>query len=471
MHYTSALKHLTKQKIVILGLGAEGWSTYQFLRSHLPKLKLAIADQRSIAQLNSDQQTILQQDSQLTLLLGSNYLDKINKFDLIFKAPGIPKSLPAIKKAIGKGAQLASNTQLFFELCPGKIIGITGTKGKSTTAAVIHHVLQTAQLKTLLLGNIGTPALSQLEQIEADTLVVYELSSHQLETLTISPYVAVIQDITSEHLDYYADTKEYQIAKTAITRWQHPRDIVIYNPQFAITAKIASLSPGKHLRHSLHEGPDNVAFMRQDTLMYRHPGGQVSAVLPANQLPLPGQHNLYNVLPTIIVGHLFNVDTETITQALKSFKPLSHRLELVLEKQGVSYYDDSLATNPFATLRALESFTKPLILIAGGHERDQDFTDLARVILEKKVIGLVLFKPTGQRLQTAIKQIADKSGVKPPPMKFAKNMPEAVKIAHQFIPTMGGIVLMSPASASFGLFENYHDRGMQFQEAVRNITA
>ncbi|MFH2118614.1 MAG: UDP-N-acetylmuramoyl-L-alanine--D-glutamate ligase, partial [Candidatus Paceibacterota bacterium] len=377
MNYTNALKHLTKQKILILGLGAEGWSTYQFLRQHLPDLKLTIADQRPIAKLIDEQQAILQQDQHATLALGASYLDKIDKFDLIFKAPGIPKSLldasgkPAIKKAITKGAQLASNTQLFFELCPGKIIGITGTKGKSTTAAVIHHVLETSGLKTLLLGNIGTPALTQLAQIEADTLVVYELSSHQLETLTISPYVAVIQDITSEHLDYYATTEEYQTAKTAITRWQHPRDIVIYNPQFEIAAKIASLSPGKHLRHSLTEGPDSVAFVRQDSLMLRHPGGQVTNILPIDQLPLPGQHNLYNVLPAIIVGQLFNVDTETISLALKSFKALPHRLELVAEKQGTRYYDDSLATNPLATIRALESFDQSVVLIAGGHERDQ----------------------------------------------------------------------------------------------------
>ena len=467
MTLPAPLSRLEKQPILILGLGNEGWSTYRFLRHHLPNTPLAIADQHDIKAFSFQDQTTLQNDKQLTLYLGEHYLEKTMAYPVIFKTPGIPKSKTEIKDAVSEGARLTSNTQLFFELCPGQIIGVTGTKGKSTTASVIHHVLKDHGLDVLLVGNIGLPALDFLEKIRPDTLVVFELSSHQLETLTISPRIAVVQNVSSEHLDYYANTQEYQSAKSAITRFQTEDDIVIYNPAFSAASKIASLSPGRHLRHSLDEGPESVAFIRQDRLVYKDPHGRVHEIVKTADLPLIGKHNWHNVLPAVIIGGLFNVSPAEIGQSLLSFKPLPHRLEFLLEKNGVRYFDDSLSTIPDATIQALENFTPPVVLIAGGYERHQDFTELAIAILEKKVVGLVLSQPTGQRLAAAVKATAESQNL--PVIEFAETMAEAVQKAHALLPPEGGVILMSPASASFGRFKDYHDRGEQFKAAVRKL--
>jgi UDP-N-acetylmuramoylalanine--D-glutamate ligase len=460
------LNQLAEQSVVILGFGDEGWSTYQLLRDQFAQKRLAIADKRSLADFPEEKQ-VIKHDPEVELLLGDSYLKKLDNYDVIFKTPGIPQSRPEIQQALKKGAKLSSNTQLFFELCSSKIIGVTGTKGKSTTAAVIHHVLKEHGLKTVLAGNIGTPVLSILEEIESDTLVVLELSSHQLATMTISPQIAVVQEITSEHLDYYDSTEEYQAAKTAITRYQTEDDLVIYDPHFEATAEVASLSGGQHLRHSLKEGPDSIAFLRGEQLMYRDPQQHVTNVIDQASLPLAGRHNLHNVLPAIIVGSLFGISPEEISEYLLSFKALPHRLELIAERKNVRYYDDSLATNPHAACQALNSFDEPLVLIAGGYERDQDFSDLADLILAKNVAGLVLFEPTGKRLAKALEKAA--KGQTTPATIFTQSMKEAVAKAQSLVPKEGGVVLMSPASASFGLFENYHDRGLQFQQAVKEL--
>lgn len=468
------LLELLGKKVLILGLGSEGWSTYEFLRAHVPQLHLTVADKNVLEHFPPERRAALEHKTNTSFLLGEEYLSRVHEFDVIFKTPGIPSTLLEIQAAVHSGARLMSNTQLFFELCPGQIIGVTGTKGKSTTAAAIHHVLQTHGLSTALVGNIGRPALSTLPEVTPETLVVFELSSHQLETLTTSPHIAVVQNVTSEHLDYYPTTEAYRLAKTAIAKFQDAQDLIIYNPQFEGSAAIASLSRAKHLRYSLDEAPDARAFVRGDTIMLRTPDQRVTEVVRASELQLPGKHNLLNVLPAVIVGAVVNIAPEEIGAALKTFQPLPHRLELVLTHQRVSYYDDSLATMPEATIGALENFTQPVVLIAGGYERQQDFGPLAAAIVAKEVMGLVLFRPTGERLAEAVREAAAAAGKSAPPMQFADSMPEAVTKAQALISpaadTTGGVVLMSPASASFGTFRDYHDRGEQFKKAVIQLS-
>lgn len=466
---TEALQPLAGKRILILGFGREGWSTYRFLRQHVPTATLAVADKRALELLPTEQRQEASNPSLVKFYLGEQYLEHLADFDIIFKTPGIPKSLPAVKAALENGTQLLSQTQLFFELCPGQIIGITGTKGKSTTTSVIHHVLQEGGQQTILVGNIGQPALDSLEQVTEKTVVVFELSSHQLETLTVSPHIAVVQNITSEHLDYYASTEEYQGAKSAIAKFQQTSDYIIYNPEFAVSAKIAALSPGQHLRYSLTDKPDSAAFADQNALQSRQ-AGSVSQVLAISELPLMGRHNLANALPAVIVGGLFGMTPNLIGQALKTFRPLPHRLEFFLEKNGVKYYDDSLATTPESVIGALENFNEPIVLIAGGYERHQEFSALAAEILKRPVTGLVLFRPTGERLASAVEQLAERTQLNQPvpEIAFVEAMPAAVTAARTMLAKTGGVILLSPASASFGLFEDYQDRGEQFKAAARN---
>ncbi len=467
------LENLAKKSILILGMGREGWSTYEFLRQHLPNKKLALADRQEFAKLDQTKKDLLEIDHNLELFFGENHLEKIADYKLIFKSPGIPQTIPAIADAKANGSILTSNTQLFFELCPGIIIGITGTKGKSTTSAMVHHVLKSNGLDSHLVGNIGQPSLAVLEKINGDSLVVCELSSHQLETMTISPHIAVVQDVTSEHLDYYQTTADYQQAKTAICRFQKETDFIVFNPAMAGATKIAQLSAGQHLRFSLTEGPDAVVFVRNNQILRKDNQQHVELVLETAQLPLRGEHNLLNVMPAVVVGTLFNLSAEQLGSALQTFKGLPHRLELVHERKGIKYYDDSLSTLPDAAIKAIDSFSEPIVLLAGGYERYQDFAELAQKIVEKKVVGVVLFRPTGERLATEIEKL--KTG-ELPTITFAENMTEAVGKAQSIMAnyfaktnTNEGVILLSPASASFGMFKDYADRGEQFKVAAKSI--
>ena len=465
------LTNLADKKILILGMGREGWSTYQFLRQEFPHKKLALADRQDWEKLDPSQKALLDRDENLELFFGEQHLEHLANYELIFKTPGIPQTIPQIAAAVKNGSQLTSNTQLFFELCPGIIIGITGTKGKSTTSAVIHHVLKTNGLDSFLVGNIGQPPLAILANLNSDSLVVCELSSHQLETLTISPHIAVVQDVTTEHLDYYQTTADYQQAKTAICRYQQATDFVIFNPEMTGATKIAQLSSGQHLRFSIQEGPDSVVFVRNNQILRKDKAQRTEVILATNELPLRGEHNLLNVMPAILVGTLFNLAANQIGDALQSFETLPHRLQLCHQRKGISYFDDSLSTMPDAAMRALDSFTEPLVLLAGGYERFQDFTELAQKIADKNIVGLVLFKPTGERLAAEVRKLDENM-----PIEFATEMKEAVGKAQQLMNnyfektnTNQGVILLSPASASFGMFKDYADRGDQFKAAAETI--
>ena len=303
----STLTTLKTQSILILGLGREGISTYKFLRKHFPEKKLALADAQPLEKLDTKLISLIHKDENIVLQLEEKYLHNLSTSDIIFKSPGIPASLPAISQAITHDTQLSSNTQLFFDLLEEKrkkialatinpnpkslttnykTIGITGTKGKSTTTALIHHILKENNLDTILLGNIGTPPLSKIDEISPETIVVAELSCHQLAELTHSPHIAVVQEITSEHLDYYPTTEAYLEAKTAICRYQNESDVVIYNKNYPETSKLAQLSPGKHLTHA-----DFISKYESEYSEHK------KSPLWENYPNLPGKHNINNIIP------------------------------------------------------------------------------------------------------------------------------------------------------------------------------
>lgn len=463
----SILSSLSEQSILILGLAREGISTYHFLRHHFPDKPLTLADERSLEVLDSDFVAQITTDRHLQILSGEKSHQSLDDFTLIFKSPGIPPSLPEIQQALKHGTKLSSNTQLFFDLLEEMekkptTIGVTGTKGKSTTTALIHHVLKENKLEAILIGNIGTPPLSEIEKITPQTIVVAELSSHQLADLTHSPHIAVVQEITSEHLDYYPNTEAYVTAKTAITRHQKPEDIVIYNEQYPTTLEVAHLSPGKHLTHS--------AFISEHN----------STPLWENCPALPGKHNQNNILPACIIGNLLQLTDQQIKAALSSFKSLPHRLQLVARIDGIRYYNDSLSTTPEATIAAINAFENtPLILLAGGFERHQNFSELARTILHRNqetsspVKTLILFPTTGERIWEAIQDQLHHNPLEneaAPEILMPRHiaveaMEEAVEAA-QNAAEPGDIVLLSPASASFNLFKDYADRGEQFEKVI-----
>lgn len=444
------MEKLANKSVLILGMGREGLSTLRFLQSHFPEKKIAIADKNEVK---------VENPHNVASYFGEKYLDQLENYQIIIKTAGIPLSTPKIQSAVAQGSEVLSNTQIFFTLCEGKIIGITGTKGKSTTSKLIYEILHSTHQNTVLLGNIGEAPLNQLAKINQDTLVVDELSCHQLAELKESPTVSVVLEIKSEHLDYYKNFEEYFTAKAAIARYQKEQDYLIFDADLPSSQRMAALSPAKKLIYNLNDNSKAVVYQKDQEIFYQN-----EVIIKTEEIPLLGEHNLYNVMPAIVVGKLFGVPNDKIRESVKNFKSLAHRLELVAEIDQVKYFNDSIATNPHATIMAIKSFPKgSVILLAGGYERDQDFNELAQVIIDYQVKSLIVMPNTGQRLLDFTLQKGQLNHYQ------AATLAEATELAKKQARS-GDVVLLSPASASFNDFANYEERGKAFREIVLKDT-
>lgn len=419
-------------KVLILGYGREGQSTEQFLRTRFPNLKIEIADQSR----------------------DPHYLKALTRHTWTIKSPGISPHLKEIQEAKKNQVRFTSATQIFFEVCPGEIIGVTGTKGKSTTASLIHHMLKTAGEPAVLVGNIGQPALDQLAEIDSKTKVVFELSSHQLMDLTQSPGVAVLLNILPEHLDYYADLAEYQAAKLRITQFQTKHDWLVYvakNPELA--QQVEQLS-GAGVRMPLT--PDIIT------------SGPWSKLTP-EQNPLKGQFNWENIAAAWTTAAHLGLSDEQIRLGLSTYRPLEGHLELVdgHDFKGIYFYDDRLATIPEAAMAALDTLGRQVeTMFLGGADRKQDFTELGRAVVDSGVRNVMLFPETGKRVWKSIQ--AANTTQREIQEFFVNDMQEAVRLAYQHT-APGKAVLMSNASPSFGLFKDYRDKAEQYQTAIRQL--
>jgi UDP-N-acetylmuramoyl-L-alanine---L-glutamate ligase len=348
---------------------------------------------------------------------------------------------------------------------------VTGTKGKSTTSALIHHVLAENGFDALLVGNIGIPALNHIDQITSKSKVVIEMSSHQLEQLTISPDIAVIQEITSEHLDYFPNEQVYVDSKKSISIYQKVNQYIIYNPEWQKTTKIAQLSPGIQLKFQINASEnsnnnDVLVYLKSYYLTFNHNNVE-EQIINIKDIPLLGRHNLENVAPSIMVGKMFGLSRQQIASAIKSFTPLPHRLQKVAVKNGVTYVNDSMATTPESAISAISCFDdQPIILLAGGHEKNQDFTQLAEKILTANVKAVALFPANGPRLWKEVLQKQKRLKLKTMPKhRVVHSMDEAIEFAKDNAQP-GDVVLLAPGSASFGIFKDYADRGGRFSTGI-----
>lgn len=426
------LEQIANQPVLILGFGREGRSTYHFLRSRFPDLPLAVADK-------SRDQTAYD-DDRLTFYVGPDYLKSLVDFPIIIKTPGIPPNLPEIRQAKRRGNTITSQTQIFLELCRGKVIGVTGTKGKSTTTSLIQHVLQATGIPAVLLGNIGTPPLDCLELGDEAAYFVFEMSSHQLMDVTRSPHMAVLQNIVPEHLDYYTDFDEYVSAKANIARFQTAEDYFIFNADFPIPTEIAELTTARKLPFSLQDFD------------------------PKIKSRLIGDFNKYNILPATIIGDLLALPKDQVYAAIADFSPLEHRLQLVGVYRGISFYDAALSTVPEATISAIEALGDTVCtLICGGYERQQNYRELARKILRSQIEVVILFPTTGQRIWAEIEQANETA--KPIRHFFVDNMGDAVKLAGQYTRSNMSC-LLAPAAPSFAVFRDYVDEAQQYKQRI-----
>ncbi len=457
------MSNLTEQtgKIAVLGLGKEGLDLLRFL--HKLKARPSALDAKTITSAHPHYRDIKRWASEL--IFGTHYLDHLIDFDLIFRSPGVPLDLPAVRRAKRKGVTISSLTQLFFDLCPAKIVGITGTKGKSTTTSLIYHLLK-GRLpgKVYFGGNIGYPPLALLPKLTKQDVVVLELSSFQLEDLTMSPAIAVVLNIVPEHLNRHRTFAKYVEAKLNILRHQTKQDIVVVGASYKITPLIAKTARGKMVKYSPHKILSRGVYVSGTEIIYRDVAtGRRHLIMNLTDIALSGPHNIENALAAITVALLLGVKPDKIKERSRSFTALEHRLEPIGQKDEVKFINDSMATTPVATMAAIQTVTGPLSLILGGASKKENFKELINLLLIKPIHGVVLIGDTTDKLYKLLKTAKAKF-----PFIKAKDFPAAVEKAYQYAKP-NGTVLLSPACASFGWFEDAYDRGDQFKQLIKKI--
>ena len=448
---SSATQYLHQRRIALLGLGVENRALARFL--HARQISFSVCDARAPA-------TPVEGVQQWRI--GDRYLDDLTDFDLLFRTPGLPTLDPRLREARRCGVEVSSQTRLFLQLCPAPVLGITGTKGKGTTTALMYALLETDPAARVFSGgNIGRPPLEFVDELQPTDRVVLELSSFQLQDLDQSPHIAVVLSVTEDHLDYHADRAEYVDAKKPVCRYQKPGDILIVNRDCPTARTFAEESPATLWAFSTTTPSIPGAWIADGQLWACCSGTQPIAVCPVADLPLRGQHNWSNVAAAVAGALAFGASATHFAEAICSFKGLPHRLEYVAERDGVTYYNDSLATTVDAACAAIQAFDAPLLLIAGGASKGADFSTLGTAIAEANVRAVLLIGQEAPRIAAAVQQAGVGEIV-----HYCRDLPQALDTARHLAQT-GDVVLLSPACASFDQFASYAERGDLFKRLVR----
>ncbi len=423
------IKHLGQHKsIAILGFGREGKSAFYFVQKHLPGHKICIAD----AHENAFDQ--LEKTSFVHTQSGKAYLQGIEHYDLIIKSPGVQLS-NAHRELFG--SKLSSLTALFMQFFHKQCIGITGTKGKSTTSSLIHSILQEAGRDSILAGNIGKPIFNCIGSISKKSVVVYELSAHQLELCRHSPHIAILLNLFEEHLDYFGSTKAYHDAKCNIFRFQDARDHLL------LPEELKNIKNVPALQHIINANANAAPAFTSD------------------ELKLPGKHNFLNALFAAKAASLLHIDAKKITESIKSFRGLAHRLEYLGTYKGIKFYNDSISTVPEASIAALQALPETHSLILGGFDRGINYQALADFLPKSRVKKIYCMGEAGKRMMQL----------------FQCNLPETISV--HWLETLDEIVqhifskspedalcLLSPAAASYDRYKNFEERGSDFQSMI-----
>lgn len=400
------------------------------------------------------------------LSLGEHYTDGFAGQDIIMRTPGYEYYKPELQAALQAGTKVTSEVELFFELCPCEIVAVTGSDGKTTTTTLISKMFEAAGRKVFLGGNIGAALLPQLADVTPEAVAVVELSSFQLISMRVSPKVAVVTNVTPNHLDHHKDMQEYIDAKRNILLWQVPPCRAVLGFENEISRGMQKDCKGEQVWFTrLHE-TDKGAFLREsdDTLCYAE-NGVVTPILPRAEVKLRGLHNVENLLATI-AAVWGRVPVEAMRQVGSTFTGVEHRIEPVRTLDGVTYYNDSIASSPTRTIAGLRSFNQKIILIAGGYDKKIPYEPLAPEILAH-VKTLVLMGATGPRIEAAVRGCAgfDESALT---ILHADSMQHAVELARGAAQP-GDVVSLSPASASFDLYPNFEVRGRDYKNIVNNL--
>ena len=443
---------LRGKHVLVIGLARTGIATARFCADH--GAIVSAIDSHAESELGPDVLSLREEGVKLEL--GGQPESSLLKQDLVIPSPGVPADAPLLQQARAKGITVWSEIELADRFLDGRLIGITGSNGKTTTTSLVHHILQVAGFSTMVAGNIGTPLISRVALTSEGTTTVVELSSFQLELIeTFHPDIAVLLNLTPDHLDRHKTMEAYAAAKARIFEKQTESDFAVLNADDPGVVRVAPKRPQIYW-FSRKKEVSQGAYLRGDELVFRT-SKQEEVLLKREEISLPGAHNLENVLAAVTAARLEGASVAAISEAVRTFPGVEHRLEFVAEIAGVRYYNDSKATNVDATLKALEAFPGRVLVILGGKDKGSDYSVLQGALRERSVLALLI----GAAAEKIEQQIAGSVA-----LEHAENLERAVEIAGQAA-RRGDVVLLAPACASFDQFENYEHRGRVFKELVR----
>jgi UDP-N-acetylmuramoylalanine--D-glutamate ligase len=446
---------LKNKRVLVVGLARTGIATAFFCARR--GAAVTATDSRSEGEIGEEFVAKLRA-ANVSLELGGHQEQTFLRQDLIIPSPGVPADAPLLQAARAKGVTIWSEIELAYRFRQGKLIGITGSNGKTTTTSLVEHILRVASFPTILAGNIGTPLISCVERMTHETVTVVELSSFQLELIQeFRTDISVFLNLTPDHLDRHHTMELYSQAKARIFENQREEDFAILNADDPGTTALAPARPHVYW-FSRKQRAAQGAFLRGDDIVYRSDGKE-EVVLRRREVPLPGAHNLENALAAIAAARIAGASAKAVAEGVRSFAGVEHRLEFVSEINGIRYYNDSKATNVDATLKALDAFPGRILIILGGKDKGSDYTLLQAPLREKAILALLI----GAAADKIESQITGSVAI-----ERAGTLECALEIASQAA-RAGDVVLLAPACASFDQFENYEHRGRVFKALVHEL--
>lgn len=459
MNYKEWKEQLQGKTVAVIGIGVSNLPLIRILAES--GAKVFAHDKRTREQLEETYTELSKLG--VTMVLGEGYLDAIDEsVSVVYKTPGLRYDVPVLKTAAERGTKITSEMELFFALCPARIIGVTGSDGKTTTTSLIHDMLVRAGYHCYLGGNIGHPLVEDLEEMTEQDIAIVELSSFQLHTMKQSATISVVTNVTPNHLDWHTDYQEYIDAKKAIFAFDENEKVVL-NYDNEITRSFGKETKNPvyfSSRETLADG-----YCLKDGKIVKMEKGRLSReVLDIETIYIPGMHNVENYMAAIAVTDSL-ISDDIVRETATEFHGVPHRIEFVRELCGVKYYNDSIASSPARTTAGLISFgDQKVILIAGGYDKKIPFDDFGKVVNDR-VKKLVLVGVTSEKIETAVKNAENYEGL---PIYRCSQFQEAVETARDLAEN-GDIVLLSPACASFDLFKNFEVRGNTFKEIVKGF--
>lgn len=464
------IEDLKGKKITVMGLGllGGGIGTVKFL--NLAGAKVLVTDIKSKEELAASIEA-LKDCKGIEYVLGQHRIEDFTKTDMVIKNPGASWENKYVQMALDKKIPVEMDSSLFFKLCKNEIIGVSGSKGKTTAATLILEILKKAGKNPVAAGIGKVSVLDKLKELKKDSVVVFELSSWRLSALgrnQLSPKTAVLTNIYPDHLNYYKNMEEYVSDKKEIFRYQKPQDFCVINWDDEILNKLIPEINSQIIKFSEHKIEKGKSVFVEEGVIYLNDGIDEKKVLDVSQISLKGKHNLANILSAIGAAYVMGISLEEIREAVLEFKKApAHRLEFIKESRGIKYYNDTSATTPESAISGINSFTEPVILICGGSDKKLDMASLAQAICQK-VKGVIFLR--GAATDKIIAEIKKIVGPEASEKKFSiiESMEKALELANESAES-GDVILLSPGAASFGLFANEFDRGEKFKKEVMKL--